>query len=297
MDKRLVLAIWILLGLSFVVIPVLHVVMKSNYLFGVDLLLCVSLGLMTIAWSYKKRYEFWKLNKERRKNPLSWKTRLKRAKKPVIKNRDGKTLSLSGRGEIVFLTILTWIVVEGLCVVGLKLDPVTSFEVACIAGFTVLGSLIALYFSRRKRRMIEKFRPKPRITKVGFVVAPLLMWLVVFFGTGVTGFGSDRWTVGLLLGGVLAGLMWVGAGLRVRKTGWKKFSWADALNTVSKAMYAGARRGAFTRWAGNVSKSRRVSFGNIDSRIERAGYEYREHYNQQLKREREWNKWLEDHDW
>lgn len=294
-DKFLVLLIWIFMGVLFSSTG-LSVVFPSVY--WIVVMFLAGLGWsgvgLYLMWSY--RYTYWKLNKDRRKNPLSWKTRLKRAKKPVIKNRDGKTLSLSGRGEVVFLTILTWIVVEGLCVY-LKVNYVISFGFACIAGFVVLGSLIGLYFSRRKRRMIEKFRPKARITKVGFVVAPLLMWLVVFFGTGVTGFDSDRWTVGMLLGGVLASLMWIGASLRVRKTGWKKFSWADALNTVSKAMYAGARRGAFTRWAGSVSKSRKVSFGNIDSRIERAGYEYREHYNQQLRKEREWDKWLKDHDW
>lgn len=252
MDKRLVLAIWILLGLAFIVIPVLYVITKSIYLFGVDLLLGVSLGLMTIAWSHKKRYEFWKLNKDRRKNPLSWKTRLKRAKKPIIKNSDGKTLSLTGRGEIIFLTILAWLVFEIISIV-LKINYITSFEIACSTGFAVLGSLIALYFSRRKRRMMEKFVPLPRHSKAGYAFGAMLIGFI--FGYMSLIFILQNIAGSLIGWSVVSGIVGLKFYLEGRKRGYKKFDWNDVASGIGKM-----KGGAFSRWARNVSKSRKISF-------------------------------------
>ncbi len=251
-DKILVLLVWIFMVIFFSSAG-LSVIFPSNNWLGIMLIAGFAWGGVGLFWMWSYRYTRRNLNKDS-KNPLSWKTRIKRTKVYAV-NQDGKRLSLTGKTEVTALTILTWLITEIFCGVELKLNYILSFEVACIAGFLVLGSLIALYFSRRKRRMIERFVPPARITKVGFILAPSLFWLIVILGSSQ--FTTNGWLVGVPFGGIIAGWFWIRLALRVRKTGWKKFSWSDALKTVSKST---RNYNAMSRWANKVIKSKKVSF-------------------------------------
>jgi len=208
--------------------------------------------------------------------------------KPVITTSEEHRVTLTNRYAIAFFTILSFLLVGWLCYV-LKVDNIHSFYVASGAGFTILGMLLALYFIRRKRKQIAKFVPPARITKVGFIVSPFVLWLVIIWGSSLL--TRDGWQFGILYGGFFAILFWGGMALRVRKTGWKKFSWDDAVRGASKAVMKGAQRG----WASRVGNpfGRRVSFGNID--YHGVGSNFQSDYNEQLRKDREWRKWLDDH--
>lgn len=225
-DRKIFVLIWIFLGGMIVssciagIYPSLTVVAMG---FG------VALGLTGMSYVRFLKFTHWKLN--RKNNPLSLWTRIRLGEgwKVSIKNQEGKPITLTSRGVITILTILTWIVTEGLCV-ELKINSVTSFVVACIVGSFVLFCLLTLYFIRRHRHQIVKFVPKPKVTRVGIVTVPLLL-------LGIVGlpfwFEPNGWIVGIVIGGIPAGLLALGLALRVKKSGWKKFSWNDAIRPLA----------------------------------------------------------------
>jgi hypothetical protein len=277
--KKAFILIWLFLG-GEIITACISAIIPNTMILPIVFMA----GLAVTCWGYWwhgaiKRYMF-----NRRKNPLNLTTRLKRSKFR-IENQDGKKLSITGRSEILFFSFLTWLVLLVCCIFYLKINPVTEFEIAGVGGFAVMGSLVGLYFSRRKRRMIVKFTPSAKITKVGFVLAPSLLWLLMIWGS--SSFTADGWKLGLIFGGALAIPFWLGLALKVRQTGFKKFSWEDGLNTFAKSM---RNWNAFSRVAGQYGLMGKggVSFGNI----EKNGSEYRSHYADQLKKERDWKNYL-----
>lgn len=194
----------------------------------------VGLGAVGLAMSYYYRYQNWTLNRRKNLLPLSY--RIKKTR-PYVMTSEGHMITLTSRCVIAFLTILTWIITEFVCV-SLKLDYVLSFVIACVAGAFVLFSLIGLWISRKRNGKIIKFVPKPKVTRVGIVTVPLLL-------LGIMGlpfwFEPNGWIVGIGIGGIPAGLLALGMALHVKKSGWKKFSWNDALRPLSNRKWHSVR--------------------------------------------------------
>ena len=140
-----------------------------------------------------RNYRIWKLNRK----PISRRTLLNfKAWKPEVRDMEGNDITLTSRGVIAFLTVVSWFLFY---FIGdwIKLDAVSDFILAGVGGTIVLGALVGLYFSRRKRKMIIK-KIQRRWGKGAFAIYSIASAL----GTA-TVFGVFGW--------VLGGWWWLGA--------------------------------------------------------------------------------------
>ncbi|MGH2613574.1 MAG: hypothetical protein ACRDFB_11080 [Rhabdochlamydiaceae bacterium] len=236
-DKKISILIWLCIG--FAVVCLMVGSLAGNQTASIlGIVGFMSAGFIGIGYSNVLQFRSWRLNRKSSKLPLSY--RIKKMK-PYITNQDGKKLSITGRGEILFLSFLTWLVVLILCTEYLKINPVTEFEIASAGGFVVMGSLIRIYLSRKKRRMIVRFTPPPILEKYYFISCSVIITVVL----SLTPLG---WAIGVPIGLVIFGVVYLRA---VRGRGFKKSGSSGSFKI---------HKHGWSRFENNFRRSRKFSF-------------------------------------